>query len=61
MAKESLSANKLILAPAEVVFAVLADPATPAAIDGTGWASEALDSEPLDAPEHVFRRKAASS
>ena len=37
MADAAVSATTVINAPAEVVFAVVADPARPAAIDGTGW------------------------
>jgi Polyketide cyclase / dehydrase and lipid transport len=42
-------------APAEAVFAVLADPARHAAIDGTGWVRESLDSQPLTTAGQVFR------
>jgi uncharacterized protein YndB with AHSA1/START domain len=52
---ETLSATTLISAPASAVFAVLADPAKHAAIDGTGWVRAALDSQPLTAPGQVFR------
>jgi uncharacterized protein YndB with AHSA1/START domain len=55
MADDSLSASMIIHAPAEAVFAVLADPAKHAAIDGTGWVSEPLDSTPLTAPGQIFR------
>ena len=55
MADESLSATTTIHAPAEVVFAVLADPSKHAAIDGTGWVREARDRKPLTAPGQVFR------
>lgn len=55
MADESISATTVIDASAEVVFAVLADPAKHAAIDGTGWVSESLDSEPLTAAGQTFR------
>lgn len=37
------------------VFAVLADPAKHAAIDGTGWVRESLDGEPITANGQVFR------
>jgi uncharacterized protein YndB with AHSA1/START domain len=36
MADDSVSATVVINAPAEAIFAVLADPAKHAAIDGTG-------------------------
>jgi uncharacterized protein YndB with AHSA1/START domain len=55
MADETLSATTIIDAPAEAIFAVLADPTRHAAIDGTGWVREALDSEPLAAAGQVFR------
>ncbi len=55
MAHESLSATTIINASAEVIFAVLADPARHAAIDGTGWVREPLDSKPLTAAGQVFR------
>ncbi|HEX3961933.1 MAG TPA: SRPBCC family protein [Trebonia sp.] len=55
MADESISATTIINAPAEAVFAVLADPATHAAIDGTGWVRETLDGKPLTAAGQVFR------
>jgi uncharacterized protein YndB with AHSA1/START domain len=55
MAVETVSATTIINAPAKAVFAVLADPAKHAAIDGTGWVREPLDSQPLTAPGQVFR------
>jgi uncharacterized protein YndB with AHSA1/START domain len=55
MAEDRVSATTVIEAPAEVVFAVLADPAQHAAIDGTGWVREPLDRQPLAAPGQVFR------
>lgn len=55
MAADSVSATKVINAPVEAVFAVLADPAKHAAIDGTGWVTNALDHEPLTAAGQVFR------
>jgi len=42
-------------APAEATFAVLADPAKHAAIDGTGWVREPLDSQHLTEAGQVFR------
>lgn len=50
MADDSASATTVINAPAEAIFAVLADPAKHAAIDGTGWVCESLDSTPLARP-----------
>jgi uncharacterized protein YndB with AHSA1/START domain len=55
MADETVSAATIINAPAEAIFAVLADPARHAAIDGTGWVCAPLDSQPLTAAGQVFR------
>jgi hypothetical protein len=44
MADDRVSATAVINAPAETIFAVLADPAKHAAIDATGWVRESLDS-----------------
>ena len=55
MADDHVSATTIIAAPAEVIFAVLADPTKHAAIDGTGWVREPLDSKPLTAAGQVFR------
>lgn len=55
MADETVSATQTIDAPAEVIFALLADPATHAAIDGTGWVREPIDPEPLAAAGQIFR------
>jgi len=55
MAGDSVSTTRVINAPADAIFAVLADPAKHAAIDGTGWVRETLDSEPLTAAGQVFR------
>ena len=49
MTGETISATTIINAPAEAIFAVLADPAKHAAIDGTGWVREPLDGQPLTA------------
>lgn len=54
MADETVSATTVIKAPAEAVFAVLADPATHAAIDGTGWVGAYLDSRALTAARQIF-------
>ncbi len=37
MADDNVSATLTVAVPAARVFAVLADPATHSAIDGTGW------------------------
>jgi len=55
MAGETVSATTIINAPAEAIFAVLADPAKHAAIDGTGWVRGPLDSQLLTAAGQVFR------
>ena len=55
MADETVSATTIINAPPETIFAVLADPAKHAAIDGTGWVREPFDSQPLTAAGQVFR------
>jgi hypothetical protein len=47
MTDDTLAATITIAAPAEAVFAVLTDPASHPAIDGTGWVSKALDTAPL--------------
>ncbi|MDE3085392.1 MAG: SRPBCC family protein [Acidobacteriota bacterium] len=54
MADDRISATTVVAAPAEVVFAVLADPATHAAIDGTGRVRHALDPRPLTAAGQTF-------
>lgn len=55
MADDTTFATAVIDAPAEAVFATLADPARHAAIDGTGWVAESLDAGSLTAPGQVFR------
>jgi hypothetical protein len=55
MTDESVSATAVIHAPAEVIFAVLADPAKHAAIDGTGWVCEPVDVKVLTAAGQIFR------
>jgi hypothetical protein len=55
MPAETVSATSTIKAPAEAIFAVLADPASHPAIDGTGWVSQALDHEYLTEPGQIFR------
>lgn len=54
MTNEIVSAVSTIPAPATAVFAVLADPATHSAIDGTGWVREPLDGERLTRPGQIF-------
>jgi uncharacterized protein YndB with AHSA1/START domain len=55
MTTEALSVTTTVPASAEAVFAVLADPASHAAIDGTGWVCEPLDCERLTTSGQVFR------
>ena len=51
----TISASRTITAPAQTIFAVLSDPTKHAAIDGTGWVCEPLDSELLTASGQIFR------
>jgi hypothetical protein len=55
MPNETVSVTTTIAAPAEAVFAVLADPTTHPAIDGTGWVAKALDDAQLTAAGQIFR------
>ena len=55
MTDDRLSATVVIDAPAQAVFAVLADPAKHAAIDGTGWVRGPVDGERLTAAGQIFR------
>ena len=53
--QENVSATLTVAAPATRVFAVLADPTTHAAIDGTGWVQESADPAPLTEAGQIFR------
>jgi hypothetical protein len=55
VADDRVSATTIIDAPAEVIFAVLADPTKHAAIDGTGWVRAPLDALPLTTAGQIFR------
>lgn len=55
MSDETMSSVCTINAPAETVFAVLADPTTHQAIDGTGWVRESLDGKALTESGQIFR------
>jgi hypothetical protein len=55
MADDSVSATMVISSPAKAIFAVLTDPAKHAAIDGTGWVCDTVDSKPLIAAGQIFR------
>jgi hypothetical protein len=53
--QETVSATLTVAVAAPRVFAVLADPTTHAAIDGTGWIQEPLDRTPLTGVGQIFR------
>ncbi|MBO0809640.1 MAG: SRPBCC family protein, partial [Actinobacteria bacterium] len=53
--QENVSATLRIAVPVAKVFAVLADPATHAAIDGTGWVQDPADRAPLTGAGQIFR------
>jgi hypothetical protein len=55
MTDEQVSATAVVAASAEVLFSVLADPGTHAAIDGTGRVRGPRDTGPLTAVGQVFR------
>ncbi|OEV03915.1 SRPBCC domain-containing protein [Streptomyces oceani] len=55
MTHESIQSVTRIEASPETVFAVLADPGSHAAIDGTGWVRESLDGKRLTETGQVFR------
>ncbi|MEW5809526.1 MAG: SRPBCC family protein [Actinomycetota bacterium] len=52
---ETLTLTTVVDVEPAAVFAVLADPANHAAIDGTGWVRDALDPEYLTENGQVFR------
>lgn len=53
--QENVSATLTFAAPVTRVFAVLADPTTHAAIDGTGWVQDSVDRTPLTEVGQIFR------
>ena len=55
MDKENVTAALAVAVPTERLFAVLADPAAHAAIDGTGWVQGAADRAPLTEVGQIFR------
>lgn len=55
MTDETMRSVCIIDAPAERIFAVLADPTTHQAIDGTGWVRESTDGKPLTESGQIFR------
>lgn len=52
---ETMSATLTVPAPAETVFAVLADPTRHPAIDGTGWVRRAVERDLLTEVGQIFR------
>jgi hypothetical protein len=52
---ENVSATLTAAASAARVFAVLADPTTHGAIDGTGWVQDSVDRAPLTEVGQIFR------
>lgn len=54
MSADTVSATRTIPAPAEVIFDLLADPGTHAAIDGTGWVRNPRAGDVLTAEGQVF-------
>ncbi|BBX66860.1 SRPBCC family protein [Mycolicibacterium psychrotolerans] len=52
---ETLTVTTVVDVEPAAVFAVLADPANHAAIDGTGWVRESLDGEPISGEGQIFR------
>ena len=55
MTTERMTASLTIAAAPQAVFAVLADPSTHPAIDGTGWVRGSLDGVPITASGQIFR------
>jgi hypothetical protein len=55
MAEENVTATLTVAAPVARMFAILADPTTHSAIDGTGWVQEATDQAPLTEVGQLFR------
>ncbi|WP_106348416.1 SRPBCC family protein [Antricoccus suffuscus] len=54
MTTESISARRTVNAPADRIFAILADPARHQDIEPTDWVRDAVDSQPLTAVGDVF-------
>lgn len=55
MTEQRIQATTTVNAPIDTVFAVLADPSTHQAIDGTGWVREPLDGSRLTEVGQIFR------
>ncbi|MCV7170057.1 polyketide cyclase [Mycobacterium manitobense] len=54
MPNDVITATTTVDASADTVFAILADPAQHAAIDGTGWVREPLDAKALTQVGQIF-------
>jgi hypothetical protein len=52
---DTIAAGITVDAPVDTVFAILADPATHQAIDGTGWVREPLNSARITGIDQIFR------
>lgn len=55
MNQQNVSATLTVAVPTERVFAVLADPATHPAVDGTGWVQQPVDRAALTEVGQIFR------
>ncbi|MYR08217.1 polyketide cyclase [Gordonia sp. SID5947] len=55
MNQDIVIATATVAAPVAEVFALLANPSTHPAIDGTGWVKHAVDEEPLTELGQIFR------
>lgn len=55
MTDDTVAAKITVDAPAETVFELLTDPATHAAIDGTGWVQQPVDTDRLTRVGQIFR------
>jgi hypothetical protein len=53
--RENVRATLTVAAPAARLFAVLADPTTHPAIDGTGWVQDPVERAPLTEVGQIFR------
>lgn len=54
-AEDTIAVRRTVDAPADAVFAILADPTTHQAIDGTGWVREPLNRSRIDGVGQIFR------
>lgn len=53
--EDNVALRRTVDAPADTVFAILADPTTHQAIDGTGWVREPLNGTPIAGVGQIFR------